>query len=308
MTGSASPLMSAVIAAVALFALAGCTMGGSPLLDEGAGTQPEAESGLGEPVGLAVAKGEALLRSRQFEAALGKFSNALAREPDNSQAVLGVAEAKLGLRQMVDALAGFESAMESEELRAKALQGRGITLILMGREGLGLPLLRQAVERDPGLWRAWNAIGRGHALEGDSEKALASYDRALLANGKAASVHNNRGMALIMTMRYAEAENSFQQALTLDPALEVAKMNLRLALAWQGRYDEAVAELKRGEAPRILNNIGFVAMERGDFATAKLFFTKAMEISPSYYPVAAKNLEYLEERKKMAAAIPETLG
>ena len=283
-------------------------MGGSPLLDEGTGLRPQAEPGLGEPVGLAVARGEALLSSRQFGEALGKFSNALAREPDNYQAMLGQAEAQLGLRQLVDALAGFESVMESEEMRAKALQGRGITLTLMGRDGLGLPLLRQAVEQDPGLWRAWNAIGRNYALEGDAENALASYDRALLANGKAASVYNNQGMTLIMKMRYGEAESSFRHALALDPALETARMNLRLALAWQGQYDEAVAELKRGEAPHVLNNIGFVAMERGDFATAKLFFTKAMEISPSYYPVAGKNLEYLEERKKIAAAVPEVLG
>lgn len=103
-------------------------MGGSPLLDEETGSPPQAEPVLGEPVGLAVARGEALLSSRQFEAALGKFSNALAREPDNYQAMLGQAEAQLGLRQLVDALAGFESVMESEEMRAKALQGRGITL------------------------------------------------------------------------------------------------------------------------------------------------------------------------------------
>lgn len=283
-------------------------MGGSPLVDEETAPPPQADQVLIEPVGLTVAKGEAFLVSRQFEAAHGKFSNAVKREPDNDQARLGLAEAQLGLRRLADALAGFESVMESDSLRPKALQGRGITLSLMGQDELGQPLLRQAVEQDPGLWRAWNAIGRKHALEGDALRALASYDRALLANGRAASVFNNRGMALIMTMRYGEAESSFRRALAIDPALEAAKMNLRLSIAWQGRYEEAIASLKRGEAPRVLNNVGFVAMERGDFATAKMLFTKAMEISPSYYPTAAKNLEYLEERRKIAVAVPEAMG
>jgi tetratricopeptide (TPR) repeat protein len=283
-------------------------MGGSPLLNEETGPPPQAELGLGEPVGLAVARGEALLSARQFEAAQAKFSNALAREPDNYQAMLGLAEVQLALRHLVDALAGFEAVMGSEATRTRALQGRGITLSLMGRDELSLPLLRQAVEQNPGLWRSWNAIGRNYALRGDAERALASYDRALLANDQAAAVYNNRGMTLIMTMRYSEAESSFRHALALDPALTTARMNLRLALAWQGQYDEAVSDLMRGEAPRVLNNIGFVAMERGDFATAKLFFTKAMEISPSYYPVAAKNLEYLEERKKLAVTPPEALS
>lgn len=308
MTGSANRRISAFIGVVALFALGGCAMGDSQFLDAESAPPPQAEPGLGEPVGLAVARGDALLGSRQFEAALAKFNSALAREPDNSQAKLGQAEAQLGLHQLVDALAGFESIMETAPLQARALQGRGITLILMGRENLGQPLLLQAVGQDPGLWRAWNAIGRNHSLKGNAEKALASYDRALIANTKAAPVYNNRGMALIMAMRYSEAENSFRHALTLNPALDAAKMNLRLALAWQARYEEAVADLKRGDAPRILNNIGFVAMERGDYISAKTFFTKAMELSPSYYPVAAKNLEYLEERKKTTATIPEVIG
>jgi tetratricopeptide (TPR) repeat protein len=307
MIGSNSRRGSAIVAVLALFALGGCAMGGAPLIDEEPRTPP-VEQGLGEPVGLAVARGEALLISQQYEAAQTKFNKVLAMEPDNFPAILGLAEAQLGLRQLGDALAGFEGVMESDETRARALQGRGITLTLMGRGELGLPLLRQAVEQDPGLWRAWNVIGRNHALEGDVEKALTSYDLALLANGQAASVYNNRGMTLIMTMRYSEAESSFRHALALDPALMAAKMNLRLALAWQGRYDEAVTELKRGDAPRVLNNIGFVAMERGDFATAKMLFTKAMEISPSYYPIAAKNLEALKERKKLAATLPEAMG
>ena len=307
MTGSASLGRSAIIAVVALFALGGCATSGAPLLDEETGPT-QAEQSLGEPAELAVARGEAFLNSREYENAQFKFSSVLANDPENDQAKLGLAEAQLGLRHLMDALAGFESVMESEIMRPRALQGRGITLSLMRRNELSLPLLRQAVEQDPGLWRAWNVIGRNHALDGDADKALASYDRALIANNRAAPTHNNQGMTFMMVMRYGEAESSFRQALALDPALEIARMNLRLALAWQGQYDEAVAKLKRGEAPRVLNNIGFVAMERGDFATAKLFFTKALEISPAYYPIAGKNLESLEERRKLAVTTPEVIG
>jgi Tfp pilus assembly protein PilF len=287
---------------LAVSVLGGCAMTGSPLIDETGGLAQEAPVRLPEPAVLAVAKGEAFLASRQYRAAYDKFTVAVQNEPENHQARLGLAEAQLGLRQLVEALAGFEAAMDSEHLQARALQGRGITLALMGRDTLALPLLRQAVERDAALWRAWNTLGRSYALKGDTARALVSYDRALLANPQAAPVHNNRGMALISAMRYVEAEESFRQALAAQPDLPIAMMNLRLAIAWQGRYEEAIADLKRGEAPRVLNNIGFVAMERGDYATAKLFFTKAMEISPSYYPTAARNLEELKDRKKVAVS------
>lgn len=291
----------ALIAALSVLSLTGCATGGDPLVDEDA-VAIELPPALGEPAELAVAKGEAFLANREFVAARSKFSKVLEEEPKNLRARLGLAEAGLGMHHLIEALESFEAVMESEELRPKALQGRGITLALMGQEEMALPLLREAVAGNPGLWRAWNAIGRSHALRGNIEQALDSYDRALLANGRAAPVHNNRGMALIAAMRYPEAESAFRRALAVSPTLEVARMNLRIALAWQGRYDEAISELTRDDAPRVLNNIGFVAMERGDFSKAKLFFTKAMEISPSFYPTAAKNLESLEQRRKLAAS------
>lgn len=282
-------------------------MGATPLVDETRGLAPESAPRLEEPAILAVAKGEAFLASKQYPLASEKFSAAIHKEPDNPQARLGLAEAQLGMRQLTEALTSFEQVMSSESLRPKALQGRGIALVLLGRDQLAEPLLRQAVERDPALWRAWNAIGRIYALKGETTRALASYDRAILAHPQAAAIHNNRGLALVSVKRYAEAESSFRRALAAEPGLSVARMNLRMAVAWQGRYDEAIAELKRSEAPQVLNNIGIVAMERGDYSTAKLFFTRAMEISPSYYPTAARNLEYLENIGKMART-PEAMG
>jgi len=300
-------LLTAAFALALMSALGGCATGGSPLIDEGNGLSAGAPQGLVEPPGLAIAKGESYLASHDYQSAFQKFSTAVRAEPENPQALLGMAEAQLGLRQLAEALAGFESVMGSEQLQPRALQGRAITLVLMGRDELAEPLLIQAVAKDPTLWRAWNTLGRGYALQGETARALASYDRALLANPQAAPVHNNRGLALISAMRYGEAEDSFRRALAVQPELVVARMNLRLSIAWQGRYDEAVSDLRRGEAPRVLNNIGFIAMERGDYSTAKLFFTKAMEISPAYYPTAARNLEELEERKKLAVS-PEVMG
>ena len=117
---SASRRRSAILAVAALFVLSGCATGGSPLLDEETGPPPQTEQpSLGEPVGLAIAKGEALLNAREFAPAQVKFSRALATEPENYQAMLGLAEAQLGLRQLMDALAGFEAVMGSESLQPK---------------------------------------------------------------------------------------------------------------------------------------------------------------------------------------------
>lgn len=297
--GRASAGLAAAISGLLL--LAGCagTAERVGLAEEPLPPVPQQK--LEEPSDLAVARAEAMLAAKQFEAAYGKFAAVLRKEPDNIRARLGAAEANLGLGKLGEALAGFESAMGAVEYRPAALQGRGITLSLIGQRELGQTLLLQAVAEDSSLWRAWNAIGRNHDMADDPELALEAYDRALRANGRAAPIHNNRGLALLVLRRFAEAESAFRQALLHDPEAARAQMNLRLTVAWQGRYSEALAGLKAGQLPSVLNNVGFVAMQKGDFTVAKSCFVRAMESSPAYYAKAAKNLEYLEELKKTAA-------
>jgi Flp pilus assembly protein TadD len=49
--------------------------------------------------------------------------------------------------------------------------------------------------------------------------------------------------------------------------------------------------------PNLLNNVGYIAMQRGDLATAEGYFARAMESSPSYDAVAAQNIEQLKAKK-----------
>ena len=266
------------------------------------------ERTLDEPSELALARAEAMLGAKQFEAAYGKFASVLRDQPDNFKARLGAAEASLGLGKLGEALAGFESAMEAVEYRPAALQGRGITLSLIGQRELGQTLLLQAVAEDPSLWRAWNAIGRNHDMADNPDFALEAYDRALRANSRAGAIHNNRGLALLALRRYAEAESAFRKALLIEPESGTAQMNLRLTVAWQGRYNEALVGLKPGHLPLALNNVGFVAMQKGDLDVAKSCFVKAMEASPSYYARAARNLEYLEEIRSTTVLSAEAQG
>jgi len=305
---AASAGLAAAISGLLL--LGGCastsTLDSSRFADEP--LLPAPEQKLDEPSELAVARAEAMLAAKQFETAYGKFVSVLRGEPDNFRARLGAAEANLGLGKLGEALAGFESAMEAADYRPAALQGRGITLSLIGQRELGQALLLRAVAEDPSLWRAWNAIGRNHDMGDDPELALEAYDRALRVNSHAAAVHNNRGLALLVLRRYAEAESAFREALVTAPESKTAQMNMRLTVAWQGRYSEALVGLKPGQFPSALNNVGFVAMQKGDLDVAKSCFVKAMEASPSYYPRAARNLEYLEEIKKTAVLPTEAQG
>ena len=61
---------------------------------------------------------------------------------------------------------------------------------------------------------------------------------------------------------------------------------------------EALHGLARKSAPKVLNNIGYIAMLRGDLADAEGYLTRSMEASPSFNEAAWENMRQLAELKK----------
>ena len=115
-------------------------------------------------------------------------------------------------------------------------------------------------------------------------------------------IYNNRGFSMLMQQRLKEAVADFTLALRMDPEFEIARENLRLALAWQGRYVHAMAGASNRDMARVLNNVGFIALMRGDYGNAEAYLLRAMEADPSYNETAARNLTYLKQVQELAKA------
>lgn len=155
--------------------------------------------------------------------------------------------------------------------------------------------MRAAVAQDPTLWRAWNGLGYHSDVRGDWRQATESYDRALALNPSSAMVLNNRGFSMLLQGRAQAAAADFDQALRREPGLAPARENLRLALAWDGAYGQALAGVEQGGLARALNNVGFMALLRGDTASAETYFLRAIEVDPAFNKSAARNLAYLQQ-------------
>jgi tetratricopeptide (TPR) repeat protein len=83
------------------------------------------------------------------------------------------------------------------------------------------------------MW-AWHGRGDAFQLAGDSEAALAAYDRALELDAKSSLSQSGRGNALRALGKPDEARVAWTAALVLDPELKWAK--------------SALAELDAGDA------------------------------------------------------------
>jgi Flp pilus assembly protein TadD len=234
------------------------------------------------------------------------YRRVLAVAPGTTGAQLGLGEIELMAGDPREALNHFNSAAATDPiLRAGALQGQGLALIRLGRPEAALPLLKEAVTIDPGLWRAWNALGSIEDSKSNWAGSDQAYQQALAIKPDAALVLNNMGVSKLMRRDYVAAEQIFAKALAADPELEEAAANLRIAQAWQGRYEEAIQGAEAETLPQRLNDVGYVAMLRGDLAIAEMLFLKAISASPTYHKVAHQNLERVERlRSGGAVATP----
>ena len=249
----------------------------------------------------AVERGHEALEQDRFESALTIFQQVLRSRPDHAQAKLGSAESYLGLGLYEEAVRAFREAGSDPEVGVAALQGKGIALLVMGESDSAYEALNAAVDERPDLWRAWNAIARYHDDRAEWDRADAAYDTSAAAapSKSVGSVLNNWGVSKMARGDYSGAADLFERALVTDDSLDTARTNLRLSLAFQGRYAEAMSGVGQKEKPGMLNNIGFVAMMKGDHARAEAYFLRALESSPRFNEAASKNLELLASMKQV---------
>lgn len=225
------------------------------------------------------------------------YSRVLQTDPENPEALVGMGESYLAAGNLKKAVLAFDKAKESP-LSALALQGKGIASLRLGDNKVARPTLLAATQRDPLLWRAWNALGCSFDLDGVWARADSAYMRALQIKPDEAEIHNNRGVSLLLQKRFAEALKEFEAALRLSPRLAKTRENRRLALAYLGRYLDATSTVPRDGRPAVLNNVGFAAMQKGDYALAERYLQEALEASASYYEKAANNLEMLQYKRR----------
>ena len=246
-----------------------------------------------EQVSTALAQAEADLRERRLDTALSGFQSVLRAQPDNLRAHTGVAETHLAMGNGDLALKAYAAWPEQAAEQPQALQGRGIAHLLVGDDAAAHPLLTKAVEADPSLWRAWNALGLSNDRKRNWAQADLCYQRAAQANPGGAEILNNRGYSLLQRGDHAASIQLLRQALQIDPTLEAARNNLTLANALQGRYEGALTAIPSDTMPVALNNVGYAALLRGDYPSAETYLMRAVQSSPRHFERANENLRWL---------------
>jgi Flp pilus assembly protein TadD len=268
-----------------LLALAGCAGGAS--------SSTKAAS---DPAVLLAA--DATREAGRYGEAMEIYQRLLLRNPDLPAARYGSAECALALGHPNNAETVFAGLVSNAEYHARALQGRGIAQLALGERDSAGQSLREATASNASLWRAWNGLGDLADQRHQPKEAAALYAKALALKPDSAMVINNMAFSLLAGGDYARAIGEFRRALAVEPNNMTMQTNLRLAQAASGDYEGALRAAPREQMPDLLNDVGYIALRRGDYAAAEHYLSSAADADGSYSDAAAKNLDWLRGMRK----------
>lgn len=241
-----------------------------------------------------VADADRAIESRDYQRAYDILRQHLVLDPTNEAAKISLARTYLGRNEGFNAQTILDSLSDETKEIPRVKMLRGLALLVQGQRAEATVQLESALASDPSLWQSANGLGLIHDFDKRWDEAEASYKRALETKSDSAVVHNNLGYSYLLQGRVDEAATAFTTSLTYEPNRKVVRSNLRLALAAKGRYTDAIAGTERSGLPQVLNNIGYVAMLRGDYDAADVFLHRAIDESPVFYDTAEQNLERLQ--------------
>ncbi len=130
--------------------------------------------------------------------------------------------------------------------------------------------------------------------DNDWAAADAAYERAEKLSAQPAAVLNNWGVSQMSRGDLSAAAKTFERAIAFDARLFSAKNNLAIVRGLQGRYELPLVPLSDEERAVLLNNLGIIAMRRGDEKIARGLFAAAVAAHPQHYSGAADKLAALE--------------
>jgi tetratricopeptide (TPR) repeat protein len=140
---------------------------------------------------------------------------------------------------------------------------------------------------DAYLWAGYN---EGVLTASEARpKARAAAERAVALNDNSAEAHTSLAVfKLFYEYDWEGCEREFRRAFALNPNYAFAHDQFGLALAFQGRFDEANAEGTRAAeldplSPQILIDNTLALMFQGNVAAAKAQASRASELDPSYF-------------------------
>jgi tetratricopeptide (TPR) repeat protein len=190
--------------------------------------------------------GLALYQQRQLAKAEAAFHKAIDLKPNQAAAYNGLGAIRESQRKFADAEEAFRKAIGFQPDVAQYHCNLGTSLGEQGKLLEATEEIRRATALDPHWAEAHCLLGETLERLKKWEEAEAEFRQAIVCKPGYARAHYDLGTLLMEQKKPDGAEQAFRGAIAAKPEFAEAHCNLGHVLRTQGRFPEALAELKRG--------------------------------------------------------------
>ena len=175
---------------------------------------------------------------------IAAFQRALSRQPNNYQALLGLAAAYGKAGRTADAESTYRRAIALQPSYWGGYSELAAFYASTGDYTRAAETFRRVTELTPDSSIAWSNLGAAYGLLGEFEKALATYKKSL-ALEPTDGAYSNTGTALFFLGRYRESAESFESAVRLTPGHFQLWANLGDAYRWTKGFESKAPQAYR---------------------------------------------------------------
>ena len=229
--------------------------------------------------------GRAFHDRRMYNEALTAYRYALRLQPTLLQALLNLGAALRETGDLAGAEAQLRLATRFHPSSPEAFNDLGVTLTAAGKLDGAYQSLQRALALAPQHVMAMTNLGQALTKGRRHDLAAGVFDRALAIQPDLAKAHLGRAHALWELGLLEEAEASYRQALDREPNDPVAELGLGTCLVDQGRIEEGLTHYQAAQA-----------IERNDLAVLpSMMFARQYLATP-------QPLEWIHEARAFGAA------
>lgn len=244
--------------------------------------------------------GDLYFRKVDIQRAEEQFMKAVRLAPDSTEARLKMAEIRLLDKDYPEAMRWANDALRLDKENSRAYFIKGWIHRQAGDTTLAISSYHTAVERDPGYYDAYIALGLIHSAKGDP-LALEFYNTALDLRPQSVEGWYARGMYCQEQGLDSMAIASYAKIKEIDPKNATAWYNTGyVMLQHQQRYVDARVEFEKAILllPNYANayyNLGLTYEFEDQLNSAKAAYKQALVLQPDM-DLAAEGLDRLQRR------------
>lgn len=185
--------------------------------DKQAQTQAQAQD-----IKTLIQRGFVLRNNGEYLQAVETFSQAIAQESKNTQALLCRAQTYVQMQEHEAALKDFRELLRLDPTNAKAWHGQGVAEAELGLYPSSIDSFDRALSCEPNSDKIWYNRGRALLKLEQYEQALESFDRAVELKGDRYHTWYNRAIAQAALEYVQPAIESLDRTVAIKPSCHYA--------------------------------------------------------------------------------------